>query len=85
MVKTVILERNGNISETDISNRCKNIELNLEKKLKLKGNGIFSEIGRWDNNEYDIIIYGWNTGLSENENKHEIPPPYDDNIYFSFF
>ena len=82
MVKVVILERNGTISGIDISVRCKNIKSNLSKKIKLKGNGNILEICRWDNNDYDIVIFGWNAGLNVNENKHEIPPPYEDNIYF---
>ena len=82
MVKVVILERNGTISDIDISVRCKNIKSNLSKKMKLKGEGNISEICRWDNNDCDIVIFGWNTGLNVNENKHEIPPPYEDNTYF---
>ena len=82
MVKIIILQRNGNINDLEISSRCKNIKTNLSKKIENKGDGNFNEIGKWDNDDYDIVLFGWNKGVKENENKHEIPPPFDDNIYY---
>ena len=83
MVIFTLLNTDGNIENREISNRFKNLELNLEKNVKLKGHGKLEELGNWaisDQENEKIIIFGWKNG--KNENKHILPPPYDENIYY---
>lgn len=82
MITFIILRIDGNINNTNISSRLKNIELNLEKKVTVKGTDKISMVGKWIVDDCEIVIFGWNKGNKKNENKHSLPPPYDDNIFF---
>jgi hypothetical protein len=37
----------------------------------------------WKFNEYDYKLYGYENGIAGNENKYDLPPPIDNNLYFN--
>ena len=81
MIKVVILDMLGRKKENRIEN--KRIRINQIKKiLKNKGAGNVQQLGSWDHNNNKVKLYGWEDGNAGKENKHEIPPPYDTNLYF---
>ena len=62
-------------TKTILKKQIKNI-------LKNKGIGNAQELGSWPYNNNEVKIYGWENGNAGQENKHEIPPPHDTNLYF---
>ena len=54
----------------------------MKNILKNKGTGIAQKLGSWTYNNNEVKIYGWEDGNAGQENKHEIPPPHDTNLYF---
>jgi hypothetical protein len=82
MLKLVVLAQDGTIKENEISSRCKNINMNLSKKISIKGNGGMNMLGSWNLENEKIEIFGFKTGDKNIENKHELPPPYDDEIFY---
>ena len=76
MVKSVIL-LNNSMTETS------NIELNnLETYVINKGYGNIKVLHTYISNEYEIIVYGWDSGSHSIINKHELPIPIDDKLYY---
>ena len=81
MTKAVILYMLGRKKEVRIDNEPIR-KTQIKNILKNKGTGISQELGSWTYNDNEVKIYGWADGPSGKENKHEIPPPYDTNLYF---
>jgi len=83
MVSFVILQIDGTLIESVIeTNEKENIILSLNNLNLVKGKNIIEKICKWDNDNYDILLYGWKTGIKKNENKHELPPPIDDLLFY---
>jgi len=81
MIKVVILDMLGRKKEVRIDDKTI-LGKQMKNILKNKGTGIAQELGSWTYNNNEIKIYGWEDGNAGKENKHEIPPPYDTNLYF---
>ena len=81
MTKAVILNMQGRKKESNLSDKTM-IRKQLETILPNKGTGRAQELGSWTYNNTEVKIYGWENGQAGKENKHEIPPPYDTNLYF---
>ena len=81
MTKVVILDMLGRKKEIRIDDKTI-LKKQVKNILKNKGTGITQELGSWTYNDNEVKIYGWEDGKSGKENKHEIPPPYDTNLYF---
>lgn len=41
------------------------------------------QIGKWEKSDIHILMYGYTKGKDSTENKHELPPPYNDTKYYS--
>ena len=52
---------------------------NLQTKFKTKGTGKPKNLFEWDNG---FILMGYTTGLEKNINKHELPPPVDEKLFY---
>ena len=81
MTKAVILDMVGKKKEVRIDNKTI-LKKQIKNILKNKGFGIAQELGSWAYNNNEVKIYGWEDGKAGKENKHEMPPPYDTNLYF---
>lgn len=76
MVKTVVLLNNS-------MTKSKNVELNnLETYVINKGFGNIKLLHTYISSEYEIIVYGWDSGSHLVINKHELPMPIDDKLYY---
>ena len=49
----------------------------------LKKKTATTNLGSYQYDEYTLTLFGYTTGKAGTENKHELPPPLDSNIYFS--
>lgn len=47
-----------------------------------KGHGKLSRLQDWIHFDDTVVMYGWTDGEAGNENKHELPPPIDTDLYF---
>lgn len=83
--KCIILRTNTTVISEKINSSLdiNNLDLNqINKLFKKKGDGKFERHCDYDMNEYIISIFGWKNGKSGKENKSELPPPEDNELYF---
>jgi len=81
MINAVILDMCGRKKKVMIDDKT-NLKNQIKKILKNKGTGIAQELGSWTYNNNKVKLHGWEDGKAGKENKHEIPPPCDTNLYF---
>ncbi len=81
MIQAIRLDMLGRKKEVMLDDK-KNLRKQMKNILKNKGSGIAQELGSWTYNNNEVKIYGWEDGNAGQENKHEIPPPHDTNLYF---
>ena len=81
MITAIILNMLGSKEEVRINDKTI-LRKQIKKKLINKCTGIAQELGSWTYNNNKVKIYGWEDGNAGQENKHEIPPPHDRNLYF---
>lgn len=79
MKKIVLLEKKGNVLEKKID---KISISNFKKILKPKSNQKIENIHNWTDNDTIISLYGFINGNAGNENKHELPPPIDCELFY---
>ena len=78
MSSVVILQKSGNAITKSISDNA----TNLSSIVTCKGRGDFKIVHIWENSSYQLCLYAWTDGKSGTENKHEMPPPIDNELYF---
>jgi hypothetical protein len=56
-----------------------------EKSLQeiVKKKTTLTELGTYPYSDYTLTLFGYTTGKAGTENKHELPPPLDETLYFS--
>ena len=79
MVKVVFIKRNGSFKESSI--KLKSIDM-LYKKCLFSSNKNFSKRHTWSMNSAYYSIFSKSSGKSGNENKYDLPPPIDNDLYF---
>ena len=85
--KIIIIDKKSNINQKSIDiddiNIC-NLDNNIfEKKIKLnRGKGDLLKYAGWKLDEFVITLLGWKNGTAGNENKTDLPPPEDNDLYF---
>ena len=83
MVKVVLIDKNGTVSTSNMNNIS---EENLYKKCGLRNNKDFSKRTEWSykKNDRDCVIslYAKDNGRANSENKYDLPPPVDEQLYF---
>ena len=83
----ICLKQIGSKIEFDL-NTIENLELlsisNIPKSVKRsKGNGKLKLLHEFQiEGSKTLMLYGWNDGEAGWENKHELPPPIDNELYF---
>ena len=81
MVKFIIINKHGIIIEDTYDTIS-----NLYKKCGYKTNKQFNKEHTWNiklkNHTYNIALYAKPDGRAGNENKYDLPPPKDTNLYF---
>ena len=83
MVKFVIIEKTGNIKQvkSDIINK----EV-LLKKCKIRNGDGFVKQHSWgikvNGEQLNVCLYAKSNGRANSENKYELPPPLDSDLFF---
>jgi len=91
-MKTIILDKFGVVKEVNIKRITKKLdnydlikifdEMVKSKKIRVKGQGKPSILYIFNEDLYDLYIVGWKNGNHENINKHELPPPIDNELFY---
>jgi hypothetical protein len=80
MKKIVIIEKNSSLKDANVKKF--KIET-LYKKCKFKNNDNFGPRHTWKLNETtNITLFAKKTGRANSENKYELPPPLDKELFF---
>lgn len=77
MVKIVVVSKTGELSEVS-ADTLKKLHTNAGYKTKRS----FSDRGSWPWKNSYITLYAKDSGRAGNENKYEVPPPLDTELYF---
>ena len=80
-MKIVVIKKNGTLCDLDWK---KDSDLkNIYKKAGFRKEDDFAKRHTWKINEDDFVsVYSKNTGRANTENKYELPPPVDSDLYF---
>ena len=80
MVKVVIIEKQGTINTSSVKKFSKET---LYKKCGFRKNTDFTRQAKWKfgNNKY-VELYAKKSGRAGSENKYELPPPIDKDLFF---
>ena len=80
MKKVVIIEKSGSLNDANIKKFS--IET-LFKKCKFKNNENFEARHTWKlNDTINVTLFAKNVGRANSENKYELPPPVDKDLFF---
>jgi hypothetical protein len=83
MVRIIIIEKSGEIQETDLKSYN---EEELYKKAGLKTAKDFELQTEWgaviDGKSFSVSVFGKTTGRAGQENKYDFPPPIDNILLF---
>ena len=79
MTTAILISKSGDTTEITVEKKTKN---SLSKILKNKGNGKIENLNNWNYEGYKFQLYGYNDGEAGNENKFELPPPIENELFF---
>ncbi len=80
MVKVIVVDKGCNLKCTEIKNFS--IEM-LYKKCNFRKNDDFSKRTTWKmNDDYFVSLYAKDKGRANSENKYDLPPPIDKDLYY---
>lgn len=77
MINVIILEKDGSVSEKKV----KNLE-RLYSVCNYRTSDQFEQLYVWVNDTTSYELYGKRTGKANNENKFDLPPPVDSDLFF---
>ena len=79
MVKIVLVEKNGSLKESKLKDE--NEEM-FYKNCGYRNSNYFDLEARWETTGGYVSLYCKTNGRAGSENKYELPPPVDSNLYF---
>jgi len=79
MVKVVVVEKGGNLKEVSIKD---NNEALFYKKCSFRNNNNFEKRHTWNVDDINVSLYAKNNGRAGTENKYDLPPPMDNELFF---
>lgn len=85
MTDIIVIEKNGSIKQSS----CKDVE-NLYKSCNFRKADGFDLRHSWNNlivgkKTFNISVYSRDEGKANTENKYDMPPPIDNDLYFGNF
>jgi len=83
VVYGLILEAKGDVKRIklkDATNKTPLTTTDVQKFLKKKT--VCEQLGTYVYGQYDLTLFGYTSGKAGTENKHELPPPFDEPLYF---
>ena len=80
MVKLIIVDKGANLKCSDV----KNFDMDtLYKKCNLRKKDNFDKRHSWKlDNEHFVTLFSKDKGRANSENKYDLPPPVDSQLYF---
>ena len=75
-MKATLITVNDELKTVDVN------VLRLEDAVENKGKNAISQLHIFHYDNYQVIIYGWLKGKEKQINKHELPPPIDNILYY---
>jgi len=75
-IKATLITKNNNIKTINCN------PLRLEDSVENKGKNAIEQLHIFTYENLKVIIYGWATGEENKINKHELPPPIDNDLYY---
>ena len=79
MVKAVVVEKGGNLKEISIKDSD---EALFYKKCSFRNTNNFEKRHTWNVDDVNISLYAKDNGRAGSENKFDLPPPMDNELYF---
>lgn len=80
MVKVIVVDKGCNLKSSDIKDFNKDM---LFKKCNFRKQDDFSKRATWKmNDDYFVSLYAKDKGRANSENKYDLPPPVDKNLYY---
>tara|TARA_B110000444_G_C18824404_1_gene589546 strand:- start:1478 stop:2077 length:600 start_codon:yes stop_codon:yes gene_type:complete len=79
MVKIIIVDRNGELEEISYEDTISNIHKITGYKTKRN----FFDRGSWPWKGHYITLFAKDTGRANQENKYDLPPPLDNDLFFN--
>ena len=76
--KVVVVLKGGTLKEQNINVK----ESDLYKKCNFKNDNDFSKRHTWKMDNKYVSLYAKDSGKANTENKYELPPPLDNELYF---
>ena len=81
MVKIIIVSKGGSLKESSVKNFN---EADLYKKGGFRKSADFSKRIKWKKSSTEnVSLYAKDNGRAGSENKYELPPPIDKELYLS--
>lgn len=82
MNQTVLLNKNGDMSLVSISNQLNLDNFTDTSAFTSLGVNDPIKISEWTIFDSTMVMYGFSQGEAGMENKHDLPPPVDSDLYF---
>lgn len=83
MVKLILVNKNSDVKETVVKNFVENL---LYKKCNFRNDNNFGKVNtykiKFEGKDIYISVYAKSNGRANTENKYELPPPIDKELYF---
>ena len=80
MVKVIVVDKGCNLKSSDIKDFNKDM---LFKKCNFRKPDDFSKRATWKmSDDYFVSLYAKDKGRANSENKYDLPPPVDKNLYY---
>jgi hypothetical protein len=79
MVKVIIVDKGCTLKSSDVKDFNKDM---LFKKCNFRKNDNFSKRSTWKMDDYFVSLYAKDKGRANSENKYDLPPPVDKDLYY---
>ena len=80
MTKIIIVQKGGNLVSKNVNNLD---ESTFYKKCGLRNDNNFDHRHTWNVNGVYVSLYARDDGKANQENKYDLPPPLDNNLFFN--
>lgn len=78
----VLLQAKGEIKKCKLADSLYASIDESKLMILLKRKQVPSQLGVYKYNNLNLYLFGYKEGRAGTENKHELPPPYDDTLFF---
>lgn len=82
MNQTILLNKNGDISSVSINSQLNLDDFTDKSAFISLGTSDPVKISEWTIFDSTMVMYGFDQGEAGMENKHDLPPPVDSDLYF---